>query len=277
MMLALFGFTSYAMSDICAKWMVQDYSVYQVILMNNSFACLILLLALPKLGGLKALKNIRYKRLHALRAVLNITIALMILHSFTLLPIADVYTFIFAMPFYASLLAIPLYGEHITKNRWIAIIVGFVGVLLALQPGADGFDPNLLWALGCGILIAVMLTITKSMQGESLFYLGFWPVITNVAVAGILVLNSNFQTMPLSDLAMFAMNGGFLTVGILATSNAFRFAPAAAVAPFLYTEMVWALLFGYFLFGDVPNGIMLTGAGIIILSGFYLIETERQK
>lgn len=279
MILALVGFTSYAFSDICAKWLVMHYSSYQAIAINNGFACCFLLLALPWLGGVKAFKEVRYKRLHALRSLLNIAISLIIMHIFTLLPIADIYTFIFAVPLYASLLAIPLYGEHITRNRLIAIIVGFGGVILALQPEGGNFDLNLLWALACGVLIAVMLTITKSMQGESLFSMGFWPILTNVVVCSVLILNSEAGMQPVAtgDLLLFALNGLLLTIGILTISNAFRIAPAAVVSPFLYTEMIWAILFGYLIFGDVPNGGMLAGAGVIILSGFYLIETERKS
>ena len=277
MLLALMGFTSYALSDVCAKWLAQEYSIYQTIMMNNLFACVVLLLALPKLGGLSALKTVRYKRLHLLRAALNISISLTIMQAFVRLPIADVYTFIFAMPFYAAVLAIPLYKERVTKHRWIAIIIGFCGVLLALQPGGQNFNIDLLWPLACGILIALMFTITKSMQGESLFSMGFWPVLANVCAAALLSLGSGFAPIAPDDLAVFACNGVFIAVGLLAVSNAFRIAPASAVSPFLYTEMIWALLFGYLIFGDVPNGMMLAGAGIIILSGFYLIETERQN
>jgi len=278
MLLALVGFTSYAISDVCAKWLAQSYSIYQTIAFNNLFACVFLLLALPWLGGMKALLSISHKRFHILRAVLNITVSLLIMQAYVRLPIADVYTFIFAMPFYAALLAIPLYKEQVTKSRWIAIIIGFSGVLLALQPGGHSFDMDLLWPLACGVVIALMFTISKSMQDESLFALGFWPVTANVLFAsGMVVWGGSFANMSSSDLALFAINGALIASGIVCVSNAFRIAPAAAVSPFLYTEMVWALLFGYLIFGDVPNGIMLAGAGVIILSGFYLIETERRN
>lgn len=276
MLLALAGFTSYAFSDVCAKWLAQSYSIYQTIAFNNLFACIFLLLALPWLGGVKALFSIRHKRIHFLRALLNISISVLIMQAFVRLPIADVYTFIFAMPFYAALLAIPLYKERVIRNRWIAIIIGFGGVLLALQPGGQSFDANLLWPLACGVVIAFMFTVSKSMQNESLFAIGFWPVAANVAFAGAMTLwGGEFAPIAGRELMIFAVNGALIASGIVCVSNAFRIAPAAAVSPFLYTEMIWALVFGYLIFGDVPNGIMLSGAGIIVLSGIYLIETER--
>jgi len=277
MLLALAGFTSYAMSDILAKWLAQSYSIYETIFFNTLFACVFLLLSLPWLGGFKALTSISHKRLHLLRSVLNLAIAILIMQAFVRLPIADVYTFIFAMPFYAALLAIPLYKERVSKNRWIAIIVGFIGVVLALQPGGQGFNPDFLWALSSGVAIAFMFTVTKSMQGESLFAIGFWPLAMNVIVCGLLAFYGDFTPLVFKDALLFMLNGFFLAIGIVCVSNAFRIAPAAAVSPFLYTEMIWALLFGYFLFGDVPNGMMLAGAGVIILGGFYLIETERRN
>lgn len=277
MVLALLGFTSYAMSDVCAKWIAQDLSIYQTILLNNISACCFLLLAAPKLGGLKSLTTLKYKRLHLLRGVLNISISLLIMQAFVRLPIADVYTFIFAMPFYAAVLAIFLYGEHVSRNRWIAIAVGFGGVLIALQPGAAGFNPDLLWPLACGIVIALMFTVSKSMQTESLLALGFWPLTFNVVLCGAIILWGGFEPVSIDVLLVCILNGLFIAIGILAVSNAFRIAPASAVSPFLYTEMIWALLFGYFLFGDVPNGLMLAGAMVIIMSGLYLVETERRN
>ena len=277
MILALSGFTGYAMSDVCAKWLAQDVSIYQTIFMNNGAACIFLLLALPKLGGVKALTSIKYKRLHFLRAILNILISFTIMQAFIRLPIADTYTFIFAMPFYASILAIFLYKERIVKSRWIAIIIGFGGVILALQPGGESFNIDHSWAITSSILIALMFTVSKSMQGESLFALGFWPVAANVCVCAIIVSIQGFEPISAVNIFVSLINGVFIAVGIVCVSNAFRIAPAAAVSPFLYTEMIWAILFGYFIFGDVPNGIMLAGAAVIILAGLYLIASERRR
>jgi drug/metabolite transporter (DMT)-like permease len=277
MILALVGFTSYAFSDICAKWLTQEFSIYQVLFQNNLCASVVLLLAAPKLGGLKSLTTLKFKRLHLLRGVLNAAISFMIMKAFLTLPIADIYTFIFAMPFYAGVLAIFLYGEHVSRNRWIAIIVGFIGVVIALQPGVVTFNPDLLWAMGCGIVIAVMFTISKSLQGESLLALGFWPLIMNVIVGGLLCLTIEYETVSVPYVLLSIMNGVFIAMGILFVSNAFRIAPASAVSPFLYTEMIWAILFGYLIFGDVPGAMMLLGASVIILSGLYLLVTERRK
>ncbi len=277
MVLALVGFTSYAFSDVCAKWLAQEFSIYQVIFINNLCASIILLLAASKLGGLKSLTTLRFKRLHLLRGVLNVSISLLIMQAFVKLPIADVYTFIFAMPFYAGVLAIFLYGERVCRSRWIAIIVGFIGVLIALQPGGAGFNPDLLWALGCGVVIAVMFTVGKSMQGESLLALGFWPLLMNVLVGGALALGGEFEALNFQSGLVFLVNGVLIAVGLLCVSNAFRIAPASAVSPFLYTEMIWAILFGYLIFGDVPGAAMLIGAAIIILSGLYLVESERRR
>ena len=278
LLLGLLGYTSFAFSDALAKWMAQGYSVYQVIAMSNLCACVLLLCFLPKMGGIKTLLGVKRKRIHAMRAVLNVSISLMIVHSFQKLSIADVYTFIFAMPFYAALIAVPLYGEHITRNRLITILIGFVGVVIALQPGTSGFDPALIWPLLCGVVIALMFTLAKSLPDENLFSLGFWPMLANVIFCGALTfIMDGAKAMPMPDIALFTAHGAFIMIGILGVSNAFRFAPAAAVAPILYTEMIWALILGYLVFGDVPDILMMIGAGIIVLSGCYLIYSERRE
>ena len=280
MLLGLMGYTAFAFSDAFAKWMAQGYSVYQVIAMSNLCACILLLCLLPKMGGMKTLLGVKRKRIHAMRSVLNVSISLMIVHSFKTfsLPIADVYTFIFAMPIYAALISIPLYGEHITRNRLITILIGFAGVVIALQPGTSGFDPALIWPLICGVVIALMFTLAKSMPEEKLFSIGFWPMLTNVLVCGAYALfTGDIQPMPIGDIGMFAAHGAFIMLGILGVSNAFRYAPSAAVAPILYTEMIWAIILGYILFDDVPDAMMMVGAGVIVLSGCYLIISERRE
>ncbi len=277
MILALLGFTSYALSDVCAKWLTQDIPIFQTILLTNASACGFFLLAAPWLGGIKSLGKVRSKRMHLIRGMLNVSISILILQSFARLPIADVYTFIFAMPFYAAVIAIFMYREHVTRHRWISIALGFAGVLIALQPGDAGINPDLIWPVACGIVVAFMFTVSKSLQGDSLLALGFWPVSFNVLVGSIVVLWIGFEAVPLPSLIVCLFNGLFIAVGVLCVSNAFRLAPASAVSPFLYTEMVWALLFGYFIFGDKPNAMMLMGAGVIIFSGLYLVETERRQ
>lgn len=276
MLFAFAGFTAFAFGDVASKWLTTDYPVFQVIFVNHGIACLYLLFALYKTEGLKTLKSTRKIKLHLFRGLLNTAVALSVIFSFSILPIADVYTFLFTVPFFSALLALLFYGQKICGNRMIAILIGFAGVLIGLQPGQAGFNPSLLIPVLGGFLIALKFTISRSLEGENILLLGLWPLLVSTTITGVVAM-SGFEAITPAHLALHLFSGLTSAVGLVCVSQAFRIAPAAAVSPFLYTEMVWALLFGHLIFGDVPGILMLIGAAIIIISGLYLIETERRR
>ena len=274
--LAFIGFTAFAFGDVISKWLTAEYSVFQVVFINHSFACLYLLALLHRFAGLGTLKNTNKIRLHMFRGVLNTLIALAVIFSFSRLPIADVYTFLFTVPFFSALLGLIFYNQAIGKHRVLAIVVGFTGVVIGLQPGSTGFNPWLIVPILAGFLIALKFTISKSLEGENVLLLGLWPALVSAPIAGLLSIGS-FEIPELQHFVMHMLSGLTTAIGLVCVSQAFRIAPPAAVSPILYTEMIWALLFGFLIFGDVPTVMMMVGAGIIILSGLYLVETERRN
>ncbi len=274
--LAFIGFTAFAFGDIISKWLTTEYPIYQVVFVNHALAALYLLILLQGTEGIKLLKRAHKLPLHLFRGVLNTCVALSIIYSFSILPIADVYTFIFTVPLFSALLALSFYGQKIGRHRMLAILGGFAGVVIGLQPGAEGFDIRLGVPILAGFLIALKFTISKSLEGENTLLLGLWPLLVSASITGLMTIG-NFEPIAWPHLALYTVSGLTSAVGLVCVSQAFRIAPAAAVSPFLYTEMVWALLFGYLIFGDVPGAMMLAGAAIIIASGFYLIETERRN
>ena len=274
--LAFTGFTAFAFGDVISKWLTADYSVFQVVFINHSFAALYLLTLLHFQAGLGTLKRVSKINLHLFRGVLNACVALSVIFSFSHLPIADVYTFLFTVPFFSALLGLAFYKQAIGTHRALAIVVGFIGVVVGLQPGSTGFTPWLLLPILAGFLIALKFTISRSLEGENTLLLGLWPLLVSAPVAGLLNLGS-FEIITAPDMALHMLSGLTTAIGLVCVSQAFRIAPPAAVSPILYTEMIWALLFGYLIFGDVPGMMMMVGAGIIILSGLYLVETERRN
>ncbi len=275
MLFAFLGYTAFAFADIGAKWLTTQFSVYQVIFMDHLTACMIMLAALPLLGGKQALKKIHNIPIHIIRTLLNVAIALILVYSVSELPIAVVYTFVFAKPFYAALFGILIYKQTVFPRHWAAIAIGFVGVLIALQPGTKAFDPMLIWPILGGVLIALMFTLSRSLEHESIFSLGFWPVAGALFIVGPMMIEDFVMPGP-QHLLVVVITAFLLSCGVLFVSMAFRVAPAAAVSPFLYTEMIWALIFGFIIFGDVPDLYMLLGAAIIVASGLFLIYSEKR-
>lgn len=274
--LALSGYTAFAIADICAKWLAQYYSIYQIIHIEGLVSLVILLALSKRLGGSgDFIKNRANWKIHAMRGALNFILLALLTYCYKMFPLADVYTLLFTKPFFATLLALWFFGDKASKSQWLAMTAGFAGVVIAMRPGTGTFDPLMLLPLGLTVLIAFLFVSARFLNKPSLFSLGFAPVIGTVILSAPFVALT-FKIPELTHIPVFLLLGTCACVGILAISNAFRTAAASVVSPFLYIEMLWALVFGYILFNDTPDAWMLTGAAVIIASGIYLIESERR-
>lgn len=293
MLLGLLGYTSFAFSDTVQKFVAPHYPALQIACINAALASLVLLFFSNVLGGWRGYNAKGEMWFHGVRILMNVVLNILMLYSFTILSLASIYAMIFAKPFFAAILAVIFYKERVTMGRWLAILVGFIGVLVILQPSPDTFQVELLIPLFCAFLVAIMFILSRSLNEASPFVMGFYPLLGTFlaalpfAVIGtpdieILLTSGQWYFIPSKDIVwghvpIFVMGGFLIAGGILFVSLAFRLANAALVAPFLYTEMIWGIIFGYLIFGDVPNFITLLGTAIIISSGLYLILVERWR
>jgi len=184
---------------------------------------------------------------------------------------------IFSTPFLVALMGGPLLGEWVKWRRWTAIIVGFLGVILVTRPGAGGIHPAAFLSFGSAVCYSLYSISTRVLAAfdsseTTLFYsnlVGF--VVTSIALPFVWTAPGG----PLIILLMIGM-GAFSGVGHYLLIIAHRLAPAAVVAPFIYTEIVWMVGLGYVVFNDKPNEWTLAGAAVVIASGLYLLYRERK-
>lgn len=273
---AFAGYTAFAWSDASVKFLTErGYSIFQIITVDTAIGVLLLLCFANRLGGLRSLNDGANAKIHGLRAILNTLVNILVVTSFSLMPLTTAYTGVFTMPLIAALIAIPLYGQKIGPHRLAAILVGLSGILVAFRPWEETANAGHLALLFTAtIFIALMFVISRSLKGSSLLAVGFYPILGScILTAPLMALN--YTPIDPLDLPFFIVTGFLVAFGIIAVSTAFRMADSAAVAPMMYTEIVWAILFGALIFGDWPDGFMLAGAGIIILSGLYLVYRER--
>lgn len=197
--------------------------------------------------------------------------------AFRYLQLDQALSILFSTPFMVAALAGPMLGEWIGWRRWTAISVGFVGVLVVMRPGPQGFDVAALLSVGSAVCYALygittrLLARTDSNE-TTLFY-------TNVvgAVATLpLVLFVWTPPESLRIALLMIMLGAFGSLGHFLLIAGHRLAPASVLFPFIYTQMLWAVTLGYLVFDQVPNGWTLAGAGIIVLSGLYILSRERK-
>jgi len=276
MLLALGGYTAFAFADTSAKWIAPHYPGVQIAGLEGLIAATALLCFSSRLGGWRGAGNKREWGFHAIRAVLNIIINIILLYCFTFLSLADIYAMIFAKPFFAVILAILIYKEKVDAKRWAAIIIGFIGVLVVLQPNPATFQTALLLPLFVGFLVAILFMLSRSLKQASPFIMGFYPLM-GTFILSLPLMAFDFKPIALEHLPFFILCGCLIAIGVLCVSLAFRLAQASLVAPFLYSEMIWGLLFGYLIFGDSPNFWMLAGSAIIIASGVYVIISDRKS
>ena len=185
---------------------------------------------------------------------------------------------LFSTPFIVAVLSGPMLGEWVGWRRWIAIGVGFIGVILVARPGAGGIHPAALLTVASAICYAVYIIATRLLSRSdssetTLFYSNL------VGVVAMLPLMPFVWTTPASPLVIVLMVliGAFGSAGHYLLIMAHRLAPAGVLAPFIYSQIVWTTALGYLVFGDVPNHWTMAGAAIVIGSGLYLLYREKVR
>jgi drug/metabolite transporter (DMT)-like permease len=185
---------------------------------------------------------------------------------------------VFSTPFFVAALSGPLLGEWVRWRRWAAIIVGFIGVLVVTRPGAGGIHPAALFSVGSALCYALYSIMTRILartdsNETTLFYsnlvgaLAMTPVVWFVWVT---------PTEPLV-IALMVAAGALGSFGHYLLIAGHRLAPAALLSPFIYTELIWVIILGFLVFGDVPNRWTLAGAAIVVASGLYILHRERAR
>jgi drug/metabolite transporter (DMT)-like permease len=196
--------------------------------------------------------------------------------SFRYLQLDEALSILFSTPFLVAILAGPILGEWVGWRRWTAILVGFSGVLVVVRPGLGGVQWAALLSFGSAVCYAFynittrMLAATDSSE-TTLFYANlFGFVIMTPMLPFVWVPPSALDMVLMVAFGCFGAGGHFLLI------LAHRRAPASVLSPFMYTQIVWATTFGYLVFANVPNRWTIAGAGIVIVSGLYLIYRERK-
>jgi drug/metabolite transporter (DMT)-like permease len=204
----------------------------------------------------------------------SITTALTIFYAFKTLPLAEVYAIIFATPLVITALSIPILGERVGWRRWMAILVGLVGVVIVLQPGVTPISlAHLATVVAVFSGAFVSITIRKIAADERTGTMMFYPTAVNILVM-IPLLPGTWITPDATALAMSAAMAAFGYGGMMFLLAAYRRAGAAVVAPMQYSQMLWAVLYGALFFAEIPAPRVAYGAAIIIASGIYILWRE---
>lgn len=272
--LMLVGIFFFAANDAMGKFMVATYSVGQVLLVR-SIAALVVLSPFIKREGLAAFTSAPRPWLQVVRAAFATFEVACFYGALTDMALADVMTFYLAGPIYVTAVSPFLLGEKVGWRRWAAVLVGFVGVMIALNPSSGALSPAAMIAIAGSLSFSIFMVCTRLVRGTS----GIVLVTTqNVSalVFGAIVAPLSWVALSWSDAALLTLLGVIAMIAFLCINKALSIAPASVVVPYQYTSIFWAITLGYIFFGDIPSTSMLIGAGIIIAAGIYIFIREQQ-
>jgi drug/metabolite transporter (DMT)-like permease len=271
----LTGIFLFAANDTLGKWLLGTFSVGQIMLVR-AVVGLGVILPLVIRGGLLPVRSQPRPWLQVLRGVLATLEASLFFWALTFLPLAGVMTYYLAGPIYVTALSPWLLGEHVGWRRWTAVSIGFIGVVLALQPSGDSLSAGALCALAGSFSYACFMVATRKLAGTSAPVLMGWQLLVAL-VFGIAMVAWQGWTPPgrLDALLLVVLGLGSLA-GNLCVNLALKLAPASVVVPYQYTLIVWGILFGYLLFGEMIDGQTLLGAAIIVGAGLFIFLREQQ-
>ncbi|CUX08427.1 putative membrane protein [Agrobacterium deltaense RV3] len=272
----LLGMLLFALNDAMGKWLVATYSQGQVILIRSA-AALIILVPIVWRAGLSGLVRIERPGLQFARVFFSTAELFCFYFAVAALPLADVMTYWLAAPIYVAALSPFLLGEKVGWRRWTAIAIGFVGVLIALKPSSASLTSAALFSILGSAAFAFMMLSGRQLRNTPDTVLAFWQII-GAALAGIVaVFLTPSGWLPVQssfDLAFLGLLGVVAMTAHVLVNRALKLADAATVAPLQYTLLLWAVIFGWLFFGDVPQTSIVVGAGLIVLSGLYIFFRE---
>lgn len=273
--LMLLGFLMFSANDALGKWLAGTYTPGQIMFLR-SLPALVILAPFIVRAGVGVLRLRDQTALHIIRLACSTAETFFFYWSVSVLPLADSMTYYLASPIYVTVMAAVFLGEPVGWRRWLAVTAGFVGVVIALQPTASAFGWYALIAFAGSVIYAVMLVITRTVRKTPDVTMAFWQ-FTSALIVGL--ASSAFHWVPIAgtdDLLLLGFLGVVALIAIVCVNRSLKLAPASVVVPYQNTLIVWAIVFGYAFFGDVPSWRLILGAAIIIAACLYIFFREQK-
>ena len=276
MLLGLAAYAAFSFSDAFIKLLEGQLPVFQLMFMGAALG----LLALPfvKQPGeqWRYLIQPRHRGIYFLRMLSGAVNNLGAIVAFTHLPMAEAFALIFLMPIFVTLLSVLVLGEHVGWRRWSAVIVGFIGVLMVLRPGFRELNIGHLGGIVCGLAGACNVVLMRKVSdGEHRLTLFGTTIIGNLLMAGVLMWPS--LQVPTTTQWFYAAGFGLLSaLGVVLLMYATLATAVSNVAPTQYTQMLWAVWLGWWLFDDYVDAWTWLGIVIILAAGLFTVLREER-
>ncbi|MBX6322541.1 MAG: DMT family transporter [Rhodospirillaceae bacterium] len=273
--LMVLGVSAFSVMDGIGKVLSSDHDVLQIVWARYAFAVPpLMLIAAPRRWPAMLGRRVGLQLARGLLPVLGGVFIVLALRT---VPLADATAITFVAPLLVTALSIPLLGETVGWHRWVAVVVGFAGVVVIARPGAGAFQWAALLPLATALAFALYQILTKVLsagtdpRGTLVF-----TMLTGL-VLGTAALPFVWQTPTPAAWGLMALSGLANAFGHYALIRSYEGVPASTLAPFIYAQIIGAALFGFAVLGDVPDAFTLLGTAIIVASGLYVVHRERQR
>lgn len=263
-------------NDAASKYLAQSYPVGQVICLRHAATLLVIVPYIMLFTGWGAVRMVRWPG-QVFRGLLFLGSSGLMVTSLSVLPLTTVIAIVFASPIFVALLSAPLLGERVGLQRWIAVLIGFAGVLVIVRPGAAGFAWVLLLPVATALVNGLRDIVTRGLSRTE-------TSISILFYSTLIVMLGGLATAPFGWNAVDAWSAWWFVVAGVCNAGAhfllieaLRLGEAAVVAPFRYTTLLWATVFGFVVWGEVPSAWLLLGGALIVLGGWYSVRNESRR
>ena len=263
-------------ANAASKWLVASYPLGEVLFSRSLVALLTMAAFILPATGLAVYRTRRLPA-HAMRATSQVGSQTMLLIAFSLMPLAGATAIMFSSPIFSTLASAYFLHEKVGPTRWGVLLVGFLGVLIIANPGMDTFQIGALFALGNAVLFGTVVAGVRGMASTESTETLIMYQLTLLTVCYALFLPFGFTTPSAFDALIMIGSGVGNGAAQYLWTRAIHLAPTSAVVPFQYLQLVWAMLLGFAIWGDLPTINLLIGSAIVIASGLFLFWRETRR
>ena len=267
----------YVLNDTMIKLVSEDLELFQAVFLRGIIATLLL-------GILAWYKKVIFYRLEpgefkvvAWRTFAEISATFCFLTALFNMPLANATAILQSLPLSVTLAASIFLGYKVGWRRYLAILLGFVGVIVIVRPGTDGFNTYSLWALAAVAFVTLRDLLSHRLNSSTpSIYVALLTSVSVMILSGVASVSQEWNDVSPQIGLYLAAAAGFILIGYIAGVAAMRHVEISFVSPFRYTVLIWALLLGFFVFGEVPDTITITGSLIVVGTGIYTFYRERK-
>lgn len=269
---------AFTVNDALMKALGEQMPLFQALFLRGIGTTICLLAFAVRLGHLRLDLGRRDWGLIALRSVAEVAAAWFFITALFNMPLANISAILQALPLTVTLAAALFLGEAVGWRRLVAILIGFIGVLLIVKPGTEGFTIHSVYGLASVVAVTVRdLAVRRLSPGTPSMLVSLVAAVAVTAFAGVGAVFVDWTPVGGREVVLIVTMTVFVIMGYILSVTSMRVGEISFVAPYRYTSLLVALILGFVVFGEFPDAITLLGAGIVVATGFFTLWRERQK